>query len=82
MWTKALIFCLGFLIAFACLNRGWLTPEIYICSFDHINGTFTVSGRELLRRDAVMITVHRGTRTFMFRRIDLYTCEKDATDQT
>jgi len=49
-------------------------PNVFICQFSKIAGTFEADTREL-RESSYMITVTRGDRVFMFRRSRLDSCE-------
>lgn len=79
MFTKALIICALLLVGCGPPYEGkkW---DTWRCSFFRLDGVYTVSGREL-HQPGTMITVHRGTRSFMFKRSAIERCEKDA-DQT
>lgn len=75
--TKALLV----MAAFAGLFRAgwWMAEQIdgeavtFECVFDHMSGTFTATERKL-QGDSKLITVARGDRVFMFRRVWLSGC--------
>jgi len=69
------------LIASGCAEDLRGSTDLYRCTFERMSGSYTVTARELNRVGA-MITVHSGTRTFMFKRSNVSVCEKDAITTT
>ncbi len=80
MLRKTLIFYL-FVLAACAPPLPIESKDLYRCTFERMEGVYTVSEGELLARGA-MITVHRGARTFMFKRYHVKGCEKDAITET
>jgi len=78
--TSKILFVFLLIVA-GCVEDRRGSTDLYRCTFERMSGTYTATAREL-NRLGTMITVHSGTRTFMFRRSNVSVCEKDATEST